>query len=181
MTDQAETAPAAPITTTTIKVDTFIDADKALRDVSMTENDLHDAFIDQSGHFYYYASMYAKAERQMSNLKLRLELAEADAAGKIRAAAAEAGEKMTEGTCKERVRMQRSVLLLEMALIEAKEVESTIKGLVEAFRHKKDMLIVRGNISRDEFKAALSLGVGANDDVRSRDAMTKDRLAGRAA
>lgn len=140
-----------------LAVNRFIDADKAQADVTMQETNLSEEFVNQPGLFYHYAAQYARAERQVADLKLRLKLTEAQAADAIRTAATAAGEKLTEAALKEKVQLNANVIKTEMALNDAKEVESTIKGLVEAFRHKKDMLIIRGNVSRDEFKANLSL------------------------
>lgn len=160
---------AAATTPGPLAIKTFIDVDKATADVTMLESNLSEEFVNQPGLFFYYASMFAKAERQHSDMKLRLEMTEAQAATKVRADMTTAGEKITEGAVKEKVRLEPIVARTEMALNEAKEVESTIKGLVEAFRHKKDMLIIRGNVSRDEFKAALTIGVRdhANDSGTS--------------
>lgn len=166
---------------TDLKVDTLIDPDKALNDANINEATLNDEFIRQPGLFFYYVSQHARAEKQHASLKLSLEAVEAKAATKVRLAAQEAGEKLTADMVKERVRLHPTVVRTEQAVIDAKQVETILKGMVEAMRHKKDMLIVKGNMTRDELKARISVESGLagnqNSTVRDHDAAVKQRLA----
>lgn len=172
----ASTPAAAPV-----PVDEFIDADKAVADVAINESELNDEFIRQPGLVFYYTAMKAKSERQLSSLKLRLEAREAQVATKVRTDAQAAGEKITEGGIAAKVRLHPTVIQLDQAIIKAKEVDRVIDGVISALRDKKDMLVMRGHMTRDEIKARLSveepLAAQIDGSVRGRDAQIKERLA----
>jgi hypothetical protein len=160
-------------TAPTIKVDEFIDAEKATNEVAVNGNDLQAEFIRQPGLVYYYTSLAAKAEAQHSSLKLKLEATEAQAATNIRNKALSDGEKLTADMVKERVRLVPQVVRVEQALIKAKEVETMLKGIVEALRHKRDSLTSLGLMTRDEMKARIAV----EDGYASRDQGAGSRAA----
>lgn len=157
----------APAVKASTAVDEFIDVTRASQDVNINSLDLHAEFDRQPGLIFYYISMHAKAERQHSTLKLRLEATEASVAGKIRSAAAAAvpPEKLTVDDLKGRVRLNATVVNTEQQVIKAKEVMDVIKAVVEALRNKKDMLVIKGHMTRDEMKAQLDLSEQSKADT----------------
>lgn len=172
----ASTPAAAPIA-----VEEFIDPTKAAADVSINEAELNEEFIRQPGLVFYYTAMKAKSERQLSSLKLRLEAREAQVATKVRTEAAAAGEKITEAGVAAKVRLNNTIIQHDQAIIKAKEVDRVIDGIISALRDKKDMLVMRGHMTRDEIKARLSveepLAARIDDSVRGRDNALKSHLA----
>jgi hypothetical protein len=177
----------APAVKAATAVDEFIDVTRATQDVNINSLDLHAEFDRQPGLIFYYISMHAKAERQHSTLKLRLEATEASVAGKIRTTAAGAvpPEKLTVDDLKARVRLNATVVNTEQQVIKAKEVMDVIKAVVEALRNKKDMLVIKGHMTRDEMKASLDVSEQSKADtgayVRDRDARLSARSAAAAA
>lgn len=165
-------------------VDQLIDPTKVVADMAINDNELNAEFVRQPGLIYYYASLQAKAERQHSELKLRLEAQEAHAATEVRKQALADGEKLTADMVKERVRLNPKVVKIEQLLIASKEVFDTVKAAVEGMRHKRDMLVIRGHTSRDEMRAGIEVRDSlAHHDYRGvadRDAAIKQRLGANA-
>ena len=179
----APAATAAP--TAKYAVDGFIDPTRASTDTQINSLDLHGEIERQPGLVYYYTSLAAKAERQLSTFKLALEAKEADAAMKVRSEASAAGEKLTADMVKERVRKNSDVLALDKAVIKAREALDVAKGICEALRHKKDMLVMSGHLTRDEMKARLdvheSVAADSAQYIRDKEVRTQARLAERRA
>ena len=173
--------------TPTSAVQTYIDVDKAVADVTVKEiGGMVDPaeFSRQPGLVYYYTTCAARAERQLSSFKLRLEMAEAEASSEAREMLKAAGEKITVDLVKEEARRSTKVTKLDAQVIQAQEVLASIKGLCNALQHKKDMLVMRGHMTRDEIKARLNvdgeLQVDVRADTRAREAKVKELMAERA-
>lgn len=170
------TTPAVP------RVQTFIDLDKAAADTQIAEiGGMVDPseYSRQPGLVYFYTFAAAKAERQVSKIKLQIEMAEANADTKIRDDARLAGEKMTADAIKAAVRKDNKVTRLDVDLLEAQEILATIKGVCNALSHKKDMLVMRGHMTRDEIKARLQVEDSLPDGMADRQARVKELLAKR--
>jgi hypothetical protein len=166
------------------QVQTFIDPEKAAADVSIHETGgIVDPseFLRQPGLVYYYVAAAAKAERQLSTLKLREDLAEAEAKAKAANDILDEGGKATVDAVKVRAASDRNFIAAQAAVIKAKEVLDSIKAVCEALRHKKDMLVMRGHMSRDEIKAKLSveedLQGGAGASIADKQARLRKGLA----
>lgn len=148
------------MSTPKIKVDQFVDPERIANDVATDSSSLdalRSELSRQAGLVYFYSSMAAKAERQHSHLKLRLEAVEAQVATNVRKDAATTGEKLTADMVKERVRLHPQTIAVEQAIIEAKEVDAVLKGTVQALRDKSASLTSLTNMTRDEIRAALSV------------------------
>ena len=135
----------------------FIDPAKAITDCEVNYGDLNSEFVRQPGLIYHYASLQAQAERQHSELKLRLELTKAKVSSNVRAEATASGEKLTAAMVEERAGLHPQTVKVAQQLIAAKEVFDSVKAVVEGIRHKKDMLVIAGNTNRDEMKAKIEL------------------------
>lgn len=173
---------STPAPTNTSAIDTFIDFDKAAKDVSIaTIGEMVDVneFNRQPGLVYYYTSAAAKAERQLSKFKLQLEMAEADAKAEATKELKDAGEKITVDAVAQLARKNRVVTKLDALVIQAKDVLDTIKGVCTALNHKKDMLVMRGHMTRDEVKARLSVESSLPDGISSKEARVAELLASR--
>lgn len=154
-----------PSTPTKITVDRFIDVKKAAKDTATPKiagsDDLKEAVQAQSGLIYYYSECYAKAVRQAARLKLQLERKEAQVAAAVRHEFNEAKAKFTVDQVKEAVLLDKEVLALKVAKIDADEVEMVLKGIINALRDKSDNLQVMVHMHRDEIKAKLAF----EDDI----------------
>jgi len=64
------------------------------------------------------------------------------------------------------------VVSMKRALAQAKRVETVTKTAVEAFRHRRDMLVQQGLISREEMKGQLGIAAkNAHEEARQHQAM----------
>ena len=150
----SDTAPSA---SRAFEVKQFIDTSQMRRDLSFSPADLTNAMMEQAALFAHYGVLAAQASRQVDVLKLLLEQAEAAVYRKLRDEAAVNSEKVTEAQLEKLVSRHQKVISLKRALNEARQIESVGKTAVEAFRHRRDMLVQHGLISREEMKGELAI------------------------
>lgn len=143
------------------EVKMFIDTFQFKKDVSYSTADLSGAMADQASLFAHYGEQAARAARQVDDLELLLENAEAKVYRMLRDAAAKAGEKITEAMLEKSVSVHPRVVQFKRALNEAKQIEATAKIYVEAFRSRKDMLIQMGAQAREEYKGEVFIAARA--------------------
>jgi hypothetical protein len=149
----ADTASRAPGYT----IKDFVDAKQLKQDLAFSSNDLTSAMMQQASLFSHYGVLAAQASRQVDVVKLLLENTEAAVYKLLRDQAAVAGEKVTETQLEKLVSRHDRVISMKKSLNEAKRVEGITKTAVEAFRHRRDMLVQMGLISREEMKGELSI------------------------
>lgn len=143
---------------TVYQVKDFIDAKQLRIDQQINPNDLTGAMMSQAALFSYYGVLAADASKQVDVVKMLLENTEAAVYQLERNAAAAEGEKVTEAMLEKRVARHARVIAMKKALNDAKRVEATGKIAVESFRHRRDMLVQLGLISREEMKGELKIG-----------------------
>lgn len=176
MSGTSASAPAA------LKVDEFVDVTKIAADVAIDEANLNEEFVRQSGLIFHYIAQHARAEAQLASLKLRKDAVDAQIATNVRSRALADSEKLTVDMVKDRVRVHPTSLRYAQAIIKAEEVVGVIRAACDGMRHKKDMLVTKGHMTRDEMKAnALIQGGSMAGDLRERDRLMKDRLGSRSA
>lgn len=154
-------------------VKNFIDATQLKRDLAFTLPTLTDAMMQQASLFAHYGVLAAESSRQVDVVEMLLESTEAAVYKILRNEAATAGEKVTEAQLEKMIARNNRVVGLKKALNEAKHVQAVSKIAVEAFRHRKDMIVQQGAISREEMKGELSMSVRALHD----DAMEAKKAA----
>ncbi len=142
---------------TVYQVRDFIDAKELKRDLAYSTNDLTSAMMQQASMFSHYGILAAEAARQTDVVKMLLENTEAAVSKIIRDEIANAGDKVTEPAVAARIARHPRVVAMKKAVNEAKRVESIGKTAVEAFRHRRDMLVQQGLIAREEMKGELSI------------------------
>lgn len=162
------TADPANTPQTVFQVRDFIDAGQLKRDLAFSNNDLTSAMMEQASMFSYYGVLAAEASKQVDVVKMLLENTEAAVYQMERAAANQAAadaaatktpiEKVTETMLEKRVARHSRVIAMKKALNDAKRIEATGKIAVESFRHRRDMLVQMGLISREELKGELRIG-----------------------
>lgn len=135
----------------------FIDPAQLKRDLAFSDNDLTSAMMQQASIFSHYGVLASQASRQVDVIKLLLENTEAAVYKMLRDQAVQASEKVTEAQLEKLVSRHERVIAMKRSLNEAKRVESTAKIAVESFRHRRDMLVQMGLISREEMKGELSI------------------------
>lgn len=134
------------------EVKMFIDSFQFRKDVSYSTANLGGAMETQASLFAHYGELAARAARQVDDLELLLENAEAKVYRLLRDDASAKGEKITEAMLEKFVSVHPRVVQFKRALNEAKQIEATAKVYVEAFRSRKDMLVQMGAQAREEYK-----------------------------
>lgn len=167
MTAQTPTPTTGDASTTPkgFNVQIFVDAAQAKKDLAFSENDLTSAMMQQASMFAHYGVLFASASKQADTVKMLLESTEAAIYNQLRHDALVSGDKMTENQLDKAVARHPRVSAMKQSLNEARRVESVAKMAVEAFRHRRDMLVQMGLLSRDERKGELYLK--AREDAQS--------------
>lgn len=160
------------------KIHDLIDAEQLKKDLAFSDNDLSSAMMQQASLFSHYGILLAQATRQVDVVKLLLENTEAAVYKALRDKAAADGERVTEAQLEKAVTRHERVVAMKKALNEAKRIESICKTAVEAFRHRRDMLVQMGLISREEMKGELSIKARSIAE-EAREASVKEVLARR--
>lgn len=140
-----------------IEVKSFIDRDELKRDVGYSNADLSTAMAEQASLFVHYGALAAEASRQVDQFKTRLSIAESAIYRTIRDKMTADGDKFSEPMLAAKVAEHPKIRQIKIAINEAKQVEATCKIAVEGFRHRRDMLIQQGLLSREEMKGELSV------------------------
>jgi len=147
------------MSTTTYKVKREIDPGQLKRDLSYSLADLSNAMVEQAALFAHYGGILARAARQVDNFDLVLDTTEAAVYRKIKDELTNSGDKIVVADIDRQVRRHEKVIAARKALNEAKQIEAEAKTAVEAFRHRRDMLVQQGLISREEMKGELAIQV----------------------
>jgi hypothetical protein len=159
-------------------VQDYIDAAQLKRDLAFSNNDLSSAMMQQSSLFSHYGVLGAQASRQVDTVKLLLENTEAAVYRLLRNEAATNGEKVTETQLEKMVLRHSRVIAMKKSLNEAKRIEAIGKIAIESFRHRRDMLVQMGLISREEMKGDISIRAKSAAEAAREDS-TKQVLARR--
>jgi hypothetical protein len=146
----------------------FVDVATMKSDLSYSLNNLSDAMVRQASMFAHYGVLAADAGRQVDTVKLLLENTEAAIYQIIRNEKDAAAEKYTETLLERLISRHPRVIAMKKALNEAKRVEGITKTAMEAFRHRRDMLVQQGLISREEMKGEVAIAQrNAREDVQA--------------
>lgn len=151
-----------------IAVKNFIDTEQLGKDLAYSTANLTGAMVGQASLYAHYGQLHAQASAQVDAIELRLEVVQAQIARELRDEAAKASVKITVAEIDTGVMTSERIIALRKALNAAKQIEASAKTAVEAFRHRKDMLVQLGAGERVEKEGELRLGVkkAALDIVR---------------
>jgi hypothetical protein len=126
----------------------------ASEQVAYDGNDLSRALREQAGKVAWWGALTAKLARTLNEAKGQAEHIRARVAVDIRGGARPApGGKITEGSVKEAVEVDMAVLAAEAYVMEAQEKVDTAKAVVEALRHRKEMLYLEGLLANTEMRS----------------------------
>lgn len=161
----SESETAAP----KILVKNFIDPVQLQKDLTYSTANLTGAMVDQASLYAHYGQIHAQAAAQVDAIELRLEVVQAQIARELRDEAAKASVKITVAEIDAGVLTSERIIALRKAVNTAKQIEANAKTAVEAFRHRKDMLVQLGAGERVEKEGELRMGVkkAALDIVRN--------------
>lgn len=124
-------------------------------DLEIDPINLNHGFLRQAALFSYYAHLHVAAMRREAKTKLMLEIEEAKLAKMIRDKLAEDGVKSTEKMIEQEISRSASYIKAANAYNEARADTALAHGAVEAFRHRRDMLVQLGANQREEMKGEL--------------------------
>ena len=147
---------------TIYRVRQFIDPEQLRKDSSINLADLTGAAQDQMSWLIHYGELAAQASRQVDDIKLLVDNAEARADRKIRDEMAAAGEKATEPMIEKRIARNETVIKMKRALNEAKQIEAIGKLAIQVFKDRRDMIIQLGASERKQMEGELQIMKGAD-------------------
>ena len=136
-------------------VKTYINPVKFKEDIAINILDLDNAFVNQAALAAYYGIQCAKANEQVDNLKLVMDVREAQIGHEIRRALIDEGTKPTEALINAGVMVNKQYIKARRAHNEARTNLEMLKAAVEAFRQRRDMLSQLGNNERQEKRGEL--------------------------
>lgn len=145
--------------TKAISVVEYIDSVQLRKDLAYSTADISSSMMEQATMFAHYGLLASQASLQTDKFKMLLENTEAAVSRIIRDEKNLAGEKITEAALSALVTRHPRVISARQAVNAAKQIESVGKIAVEAFRHRRDMLVQQGLISREEMKGELSIAM----------------------
>lgn len=148
----------------------YIDVDQFRADTRVSEANLDQCMIEQSGLRAWYGAVAARAEAQAARVKAKFEVVEATLYDHHRKELAKSGEKTTEKMVENAVKLDSRWLKAKNMVIEAETIASINKGLVESIKDRRDMIIQLGADRRDEYKGAARVLAeqGQRDELRDR-------------
>lgn len=155
--DLSETEATPPVERPKLTVKRFFEPGLLKADLQYSVADLSQAMTDQAALYAHYGVQAASAARQTDDMELRLDVTKARVAREVRDAAAIDGRKMSVAEVEAEVLTDQRIIDLRVAVNAAKQVEAEAKTAVEAFRHRKDMLVQLGAGEREEKKGSLTL------------------------
>lgn len=141
----------------TFKVRNFIDPAELKKDMSYSLADLSTAMMQQGALFVHYGVLASQSSKQVDDVKMLMEVTEGKIYRKLRDEAVAEGTKVTEAQLEKAVQVHAKVVEMRRALNEARQIEGNAKIAVEGFRHRRDMLVQHGLISREEMKGEVSI------------------------
>ncbi|RWJ03400.1 hypothetical protein [Mesorhizobium sp.] len=149
------------------KVRNYIDSAQLKADSAINKLDLSSAMLDQASRLVEYGELHAKAARQVDDVEIILENTIAAVARRLRDEAASSGEKVTETKLDQAVTRHPKVIAAKKALNEAKQIEAVAKIAVEAFKHRRDMLVQLGAYERKEMEGEIAVRVRESREQRA--------------
>jgi len=126
-------------------------------DIAINPVDINNAFFSQAALFAHYSTQHAKANEQVENIKLRLDVEEARLFAEHRNNQLAGGEKATEKVIMAAVTTDPRYIRLRKAYNEARAIAEMLKGASGAFVHRRDMLVQIGAANREELKGEIRI------------------------
>lgn len=122
--------------------------------VQYDPNELSKAMVEQPMKVAWWGSLVARLARMVTHAKIELERTKADIAQQVRSGliVTQSG-KVTEGAVGEVVALHGSVLAAQEHLSAITEKYDIAKAVVEALRHRRDMVHLDGLLQNTELKS----------------------------
>lgn len=131
-------------------------------DLHIDSTDLSEEIVKQPSLYAYYAERLSEAIRKLKDYELQVEVFEAALDRQIRDKALAKREKMTEPQVVARMKSNDTWINHKKKVHELSAAADQIKGIVEAMRQKKDMLVTISANARQELN---STGMKINREI----------------
>ncbi|WKZ86252.1 hypothetical protein N5B55_04700 [Ralstonia pickettii] len=160
-------------------LDFYVDVDDFRRTTTVTDTNLDECMIQQSGLRAFYGAQAARAEAQHARLKVRFEVLEAKLFDEHRKLLTATGEKVTEKAVENAVRLDPRYLQGKTRVIEAESIANVNRAMVDSLRDRASMVIQLCADRRDEFKgqARVMAQQQERDELRARAFAAASRAA----
>lgn len=126
-------------------------------DLAIRIENLNEDIARQPGLFSYYHEQFRQAEEAYKHAKLRAEIYEAALDRQVRDQALARSEKITETIVEKRIRAVPGWFEHQKEVIQADAAVNQLKGVVEALRQKKDMLVTVAANARAEMQQGFAI------------------------
>ncbi len=124
-----------------------IDIDK---EISIDQQDLMTAFLDQAGKYAWYATVHSAAVSRVERLERKSKVVRSMVADRMRRMKGEDGKKISETEIGSRLDSDPEVVKAEEEVMDARSQEGVLRAVKEAFVHRRDMLTQIGADVRQE-------------------------------
>lgn len=126
-------------------------------DVNVDPNDIRSELLRQASLFAYWNEAVHQDEIRLRQLKLELEVYEAELYEELRRRQKGVeGKRVTEAQLERQMRLNNGWIAKKQKVNEAEVEVSRKRGVLTSLIHKKDTIVVLGNNERAEIRAILS-------------------------
>lgn len=122
--------------------------------VRLNESNLEKEMIQHSGNFAWLCTMLAKARKKYDQKKFELDVLESELGKEYRDIIGRSG-KVTEKAVAECIVLDERWQEKKKEMMDAKEEVEVIDALVEAMRHKKDMIVSLCLLLKEQIKTGM--------------------------
>jgi galactitol-specific phosphotransferase system IIB component len=146
-----------------MKIETFVEIEQIKKDLEFTSVGIDKAFMEQAAMFSYYAFARRQAERQEEKLKHASKIMSSRIDKALRTKCREEKIKMSEPQIASEIESDPRMIELHKNYLDARQIANLLGDTVEAFRHRRDMLIQFGADSRQERAGELRMSEISGD------------------
>jgi predicted component of type VI protein secretion system len=123
-------------------VEIFVDPQFLAQDILVDKNDLTSGMMTQTGSIVYYGELCARAEAQVAHMKQAMELMEAQLIRDMRGVYVAKGDaKVSETRLEKEIKLSPQYIRAQNSLRDAKYVHTLLLSIMDAFDHRRSMLI----------------------------------------
>lgn len=134
-----------------------IDVVKFNEETRLTDTNLDNCMMNQSSLMAYYTAQSSRSNAEVSRAKLKFEVLEASLYSAYRKKLTDEGEKATEKSIENLVRLDARWQSAKEAVIQAQMISDVHTGFVHSLRDRKDMMIQKGSDRREEYKGKVRI------------------------
>lgn len=134
-----------------------IDVSKFNDETRLTDANLDNCMTNQSSLMAYYTAQSARSNAEVARAKLKFEVLEASLYSAYRKKLTDEGEKATEKSIENLVRLDARWQSAKEDVIQAQMISDIHTGFVHSLRDRKDMMIQKGSDRREEYKGKVRI------------------------